>query len=446
MLEPVVARLYWRIVVSIAIFAMCASQPAAIATGEESSLAADQARLLADDADALGTRLSLIRGAASRISVSSYLIGDDGIAILLLDALGDAAKRGIDVQVLVDGSGDNNQIPNSVLASLRRSGVRVKMFLPARAGCPEWSSRRMHDKLFIVDGERLVMGGRNLRGDYFGGARVNFVDRDVLIHGMTARYAQRYFDELWRSCRVGPLESGCEGRGGMAATCDKSRPNWPADDVDPGDSVRSAQGELEAIGPTRFLCDPPDQPKTGLVGIGPDLTALLERAQCSVVLETPYAVLSARMRQVIQSLRKRGVRVTLITNSLRTTDHTTAYAAYMNQRRGLLADGVEIWELRGDRHLHAKAALVDGQISVLGSYNYDLLSERRNTEVAVVIYDHAFASRLSCSLQSHLDMCRRINPDGRPVGSQVRHPGVERDALQQLRCLRIVAPLIKGHL
>ena len=77
----------------------------------------------------------------------------------------------------------------------------------------------------------------------------------------------------------------------------------------------------------------------------------------------------------------------ILTNSLETNNHHSAQAAYENDKRWFLRHGIELWELTGCNHLHAKAAVIDGCIAVIGSYNFDMLSEKRNSEVAVAIYD-----------------------------------------------------------
>ena len=97
-----------------------------------------------------------------------------------------------------------------------------------------------------------------------------------------------------------------------------------------------------------------------------------------------------------------------MTNSLASTDQLMVYAGYSNQRKNLLARGVEVWEFSGCDHFHAKSALIDGCIAVIGSYNFDPRSEHLNTETAVVARDPYVAHQLLESMDAHFANAWRI--------------------------------------
>ena len=49
--------------------------------------------------------------------------------------------------------------------------------------------------------------------------------------------------------------------------------------------------------------------------------------------------------------------------------------------------------------LHAKSMVVDEQIAVIGTHNFDPRSEHYNTESAVIVHDAAFARALAASIE-----------------------------------------------
>jgi phosphatidylserine/phosphatidylglycerophosphate/cardiolipin synthase-like enzyme len=152
------------------------------------------------------------------------------------------------------------------------------------------------------------------------------------------------------------------------------------------------------------------------------------------------------MKRLLASAACRGVEVQILTNSLGTTNHHSAQAAYENDKRWLLRHGIELWELTGCKHLHAKAAVIDGCVAIIGSYNFDMLSEKRNSEVAVAIHDQAVAADLLASIGQHLETAYQIGRDGRPMGYRSKYPGVEKKYVREVRRKRVAAPVIRGSL
>jgi len=427
---------------------------------------ADLVRILHPDNEGAQARVDLIQQAKCEINTSYYIVGDDSIPLVFLSLLRDAARRGVTVRLLVDGHNGNNLIPRAMVAHLLREGVQIKEFHPQGTHNLQWLKHRMHDKLLIVDGQRLITGGRNMKNEYFGLDCRNYVDRDVYIRGCTAAEARCYFMSRWDSCDVCParidgkidketlkgqkhceLNDGCDeasicqaallldGARGAMEQCGFVR-------FDPGYDWSNGAHDVSCI---RFLHDTPCVDKRD-AGIGPDMMALLATAKCSVTLETPYMALSKEMRQLLKSLRCRGVRVTIVTNSFETNDHGSAQALYENSKRRYLRWGIDLWELRGCDHMHAKAAVIDGCVAVIGSYNFDELSQKKNSEVAVAIYDPLVAAELQASIDVHRQRAYEIGRNTHPIGYSTRYPGATRKQIKKLQRERIVTPIIKEFL
>jgi phosphatidylserine/phosphatidylglycerophosphate/cardiolipin synthase-like enzyme len=121
--------------------------------------------------------------------------------------------------------------------------------------------------------------------------------------------------------------------------------------------------------------------------ISKKIDQIIDAAQQSIVIETPYPAFSNEFFGRLRAAVNRGVMVTLITNSLRSTNQVEVFAAYQNQKSRLLQMGVQIYEYRGPDHLHAKAMIVDDRLAMLGSYNFDARSERLNLELCLLTHN-----------------------------------------------------------
>src|SRR4051812_25273795 len=154
---------------------------------------ADKVRIIEDPREASQIRVDLIQQAKRSIDAQYYIVGDDYFTYAGLVLLRDAARRGCKVRAIIDGR--SNKISPAVHAHLKQENVSIKIYHPVTLRRISWITRRMHDKGLDVDGKRMIRGGRNVEGDYFGYAKRNFVDRDVYVEGKAVAESTAYFDE-----------------------------------------------------------------------------------------------------------------------------------------------------------------------------------------------------------------------------------------------------------
>jgi putative cardiolipin synthase len=118
-----------------------------------------------------------------------------------------------------------------------------------------------------------------------------------------------------------------------------------------------------------------------------------------VVLISPYFVPGGRGTRFLIKLRRRGVKVSVLTNSLAATDVLAVHGGYARYRKRLLRAGIELYELKrggqegrslfgsGGASLHTKAFTVDGKLAFVGSFNLDPKSANLNTEMGIFVDD-----------------------------------------------------------
>ena len=162
--------------------------------------------LLVSGLDAFHARTVLAENAERSIDVQYYLYHDDMIGMLFTDQLIKAADRGVRVRILVDDMDfEDRYLGPAVVDS--HPNIEVRIFNPfsretsriiqfvTRIGSV---TRRMHNKLFIVDNQMAILGGRNIGDEYFeADLDLGFSDLDVLAIGPVVKEASTSFDKYW---------------------------------------------------------------------------------------------------------------------------------------------------------------------------------------------------------------------------------------------------------
>ena len=314
-------------------------------------------RVLTDDTEALQSRIDLIQRAEKTIDVAYYTVNTDEVPVALLELLRQASVRGVRVRILVDGL--ISRVPANFEKYLRGFGVQFRVYHRPFQGHPKWLNRRLHSKLIVVDDSVAIIGSRNLENDYYQfNYDRNFVDVDALVTGAVAKCAQAYFDWLWCT----PDVSRAPDRDSLGLDVLRYLPtgriDWNSDwrhAQRPADYQRMLDRSLELV-TSRCkvrLNSGRDWMADALHGVDVDLLhdcltdkskrivrqriiQMMDSAQCSLLIESPYPAFDRPIRQAISRARSRGVQVTLLANSLRSTDQVNVYAAYQNQKRGLL--------------------------------------------------------------------------------------------------------------
>ena len=430
-----------RLAPALAAAALLAALAAPAARGEA-------ARLLLDAEGAAAARVERVLAAEREVLASTFIVGGEPLSLTALALLRDASRRGVDVKLLVDAQW--NKMPPAVAAHLLDEGVEIRLYHPFRWRRPGWITRRLHDKLLVVDGEALVAGGRNVESPYFGLGRQlsrrDYVDADVLLEGTVAAEARLYFLALWQSGHVRPAAPRAEAaaRRQAAAELDRHR-GWLAARVAAEVAAGRTAPPLQPVEAARLLHDPVAG-KTAGPGVAEALAALLDAAETSVAIESPYLVPTRQLEALLERTIARGVSVRILTNSLASTDNLWAQAGYVGERRELVAMGVELWELAGPESLHSKVAVLDGATAVVASFNLDPRSQRLNREVAVVIEDAELAGELAAWMDGHLSGAVRIDERGWPEGADGPFPGVSRGKRLRLCLYRFLTPLIRSQL
>lgn len=378
--------------------------------------------VLHEGAQALLSRTALATQATQRIDLQYYIYAADHSGLALLQHLAAAADRGVKVRLLVD---DNNLAVSDVVAAqlATHPNIEVRVFNPF-AGRVRWLrpfegllrlkrlNRRMHNKIFMVDGCVAVVGGRNVGDDYFDAVpRGGFADVDLLAVGPVVAEAQASFDEYWHSEYAVPPAEFLRRRPARvvvprlvaqlrASLQEQARPEpSPAAGSAFIDHL-AATPEALAWGEARLVHDPVH--KVDALGrrrsaVGAVLVAQWRAARQEVLLASAYFVPRRLGVRLVRESVRRGVGVSVLTNSLAANDVALVHVGYARYRRRLLAAGARLFEFRGGRRaasLHTKLAVFDREYCWVGSFNFDPRSLLLNTEVGLLVQSPELARRL----------------------------------------------------
>lgn len=142
--------------------------------------------------------------------------------------------------------------------------------------------------------------------------------------------------------------------------------------------------------------------KTSSMGVGTDninssLLALCSTAKKRIIIQNPYVVLTDSLKAGLQDAGKRGVEIWLGTNSPSSSDSALTQAFFLKDWSNHLATipNLHIFVPTGDRKLHAKTAVVDDSVTMVGTFNMDFISQKTNSEVATVTWSPELAHQIT---------------------------------------------------
>ncbi|MBX9765884.1 MAG: phosphatidylserine/phosphatidylglycerophosphate/cardiolipin synthase family protein [Bdellovibrionales bacterium] len=356
--------------------------------------------VLNDPIESISATMDMIDSATESIDVMYYQIKEDKFAALFVKRLIQARLRNVKVRIIYDAY--ESKITPETISIFNLAGIETRVF---HSYSQLWPGRihtvlnkRMHDKLLIVDRKRMKIGDRNVGDTYYdlrAGARFQFVSTEYIITGQSAVSATKTFNEFWDSQEVTP-SAGSEDRllirqrDGSIEELSKEVPliSW-------------APNFLKLEKAPVFFSDPP----TRSVGPGPTAKFILkaiENAKHSLIIESPFVILTDEFKNAISLAIQRGVRVTVLTNGKGSIDEPPAEKAYSYGRRDLIAMGIELRERRiPGRNFHQKTFVIDGKHTILTSFNMDPRSQNLSTESGVLISDVNFATSVLQRIESY---------------------------------------------
>lgn len=417
-------------------------------------------QLLYDPIDAISARLLLIKKAQKSLDLQYYIWQNDNVGALACEALIQAADRGVKIRLLLD---DNNTkgMDAILLALSQHPNIEVRLFNPFihrnirsidYAFDFKRTNRRMHNKVFIADGQFAIIGGRNISNQYFdAGESFQFSDIDVMLAGQVVPEISQSFDNYWNYQAGYPAQQMIKAKN-HRLTLESLRLQLAKhhakeevqkylelvkNDLEFEQWLQS-EPALEWV-TYRLVQDAPekiDKDANPSEHLAFQLQHAVGMPTQQVDIISAYFVIDHQVKERLAGLSRQGVKVRILTNSFAANDVKIVHAFYAQNRQFLLENNIELYEfmpviknnglwrkkrskrkllnIKGtsDASLHAKMMQVDRQQVFIGSFNFDLRSANINTEIGVILDSAQLARQVSEEIDRNiLNVSYRLHLD-----------------------------------
>lgn len=426
----------------------------------------DRAAILEDNGEALEERIRAISQAEESLIMSTFDFRSDTAGMQMIAALKDAADRGVQVKILVDGFNSWLRMAGNpyFYALVSEENVEIKIYNPVNLLTPWKAMSRMHDKYLIADEKLYILGGRNTF-NYFLGSQKSYknYDRDMLVYNTGAENASEseksvseetqssvyqvtdYFNEIWklRLCtrwHEGKWISRIPGVVRADAELEKLYAEMKKEHPDWFEKVDYA-GRTAEVNKITLLSNP-----TGLYSKEPrvfyGLTRLAAQAKKEVWIHTPYIMCNEMMYQSFSDICGNGIPVTLMTNSVENNGNPFGSVDYALNKEKILETGLTVLEYEGGVSYHGKSMTLDDDIAIVGSFNMDMKSVYQDTELMLVANSRELNAQLKEHLESYQQDAREASPDIREAENLFDRDLPFMKRLQR-RIIRILDPYVR---
>ncbi|MFG0335161.1 MAG: cardiolipin synthase [Maioricimonas sp. JB049] len=338
--------------------------------------------LQADSNATIDSLVSDIDAAQDHVHLLFYIWLADNNGCRVVEALKQAAGRGVTVRAMADGLGSRAMIDSHHWGDMAAAGVKLAVALPI--GNPLLRplrgriDLRNHRKIVVIDDRITYCGSQNCADPEF---RVKakyapWVDAVVRFEGPVVRQNQHLFAADWMA-HVDENLSELLRRPVPAA-----EPGFTAQVLGTGPTVRySAMPEM--------------------------FESLMYTARRELVITTPYYVPDESMQGALCAAARRGVATTIVVPAR--NDSFVVAAASRSWYADLLAAGVRIFEYEGGL-LHTKSLTLDGAVTLIGSANLDRRSFELNYENNILLYDPQLTADIRARQEEYIFHSRLVTP------------------------------------
>lgn len=315
-----------------------------------------------------------IRDAKESVNLETYIFQPDEAGRQFADAMIEAARRGVEVRLLIDDYGSKL---GDLEQPLSQAGVKVKIYRPIRLFSIHKIGKRTHRKLLIVDGRIGYTGGLGIDKRWLGDARNTgeWRDNQVRVEGPVVPQMQAIFSEDW-TYTTGEILAG-----------DKFYPQ-----ITPSGNI-----EVEAIKASRG--DSSSLPKMLYY-------MAIQSARRSILIQNAYFLPDKQTRNALIRALQRGVDVRVMVPGTHIDLPMVRLASRLHYGP-MLDAGIKIYEYQPTM-MHNKTFVVDGIFSTIGSINFDQRSMGKNAEESLAFYDRDFAAQVTAMFEEDWKKCRQV--------------------------------------
>ena len=339
------------------------------------------AQLLENGVEIFPAMTKAIREAKLSVNLETYIFEPDEAGRQFAEAMIEAAKRGVEVRLLIDAWGSKL---GDLEQPLKAAGVICREYRPVRLFTIYKVGHRTHRKILVVDGKTAFTGGLGISKEWLGDARNSkeWRDTQVMVTGPVVDQMQAIFAEDW-TYTTGEILAGekfypkHDGKGG-----DGSGPVM-------AQAIKASRGDASSLAKMLYY-------------------VAIKSAAKSIHIQNAYFVPDKQVRDALVAAVKRGVDVKVMVPGRHIDLPMVRMASWLHYG-DMLEGGVKIYEYR-DTMMHNKTMVVDGIFTTIGSINFDTRSRNANAEESLAFYDKDFAGKVEAMFQKDMQRCDEITP------------------------------------
>lgn len=416
----------WIIILAIFVFNVEANE---LNPFKLSIQAVHQIKLLNYGLGSLEKHLQMIGKSKRSIDVEYYIYNLDTSGRIISQALIEKAREGVKVRMLLDYFPARGNFSPFFAHEMEKNGIEVKYFNVTSPFNVFKEQYRNHRKLLLIDGKEAITGGRNIGDEYFDLREdFNFLDQDIWVSGPIISYVQDSFNEFWNSNisvkvkrdKIPQMTDAIykKERGGL----DQSRYQLdlksykqkvataieflsaPSSQVEEIRAKGKAELEEEYSGTCDDMSFNSEYPIIGKKNrsqriIKHDIENRIINAKESVLFDTPYFIIDRESKITLSNALDKNVKISLLTNSLNSTDIVFVYSAFDRIIKYWINKGLETYVFKGvlpenystlndkiaHAHfgIHSKSFVFDKKDVVIGTFNFDPRSANYNAEMTI---------------------------------------------------------------
>lgn len=315
----------------------------------------------------------MIRNAQNTIHLQTYIYDDDHTGQQVADALINAAKRNVQIFILVDGYASQD-LPESFINTIKEAGIRFRFFEPLLRSRNFYFGRRLHNKVVVVDTKCTLVGGVNISDRYndLPGAPA-WLDFALYSEGPIARDICMLCLKNWKGFSRKVQASSCEQQ-------------------EFGFKKGSAEMSLVRLRLNDWL--------RNKMQITNSYLEMFRTATSHITILSSYALPGNFIRKNLEKAVKRGVKVKMIISG-----HSDVMLVKHAERYWydwLMRNNIEIYEYTRNV-LHGKMAVCDSEWMTVGSYNVNDLSAYASIELNLDVHNPRFIKKAESILQEIID-------------------------------------------
>ena len=339
-------------------------------------LGGNEMTLLQNGVEIFPALFDAMAAARESIHFSTFIYESGHVPTRFADALSAAARRGIEVRVVLDSRG-SKKIQPALMTQMREAGCQVRWFQAVKWLTWARYNHRTHRKLLIVDGKLAFTGGVGIADEWDGDgdSPAHWRDTHVRIVGPAVAVVQAAFVDTW---------------------------NEATGELPIGEKVFPIQAPAGDVG----ICAIQSNPTSATSDARRSMAALIAGSSRRLWITNAYFIPTRPFVKALSGAKARGVDVKILMPGPY-HDQPAVRRASRRTWPALLRGNVELYEFQPTM-IHAKTVVVDGAVTSIGSINFDPRSFALNAEFGVVALDQRIAVLMEDAFVRDVGRARRV--------------------------------------